>query len=125
VGFPPPKEADERSLVVKKEESAVLSCLGALLLLFIIIVGDAIGQGLAVSILWRWFTVPLFGLPELTLWQAIGVSLVVSAAMSENGNLDLNVETDPLTEALKAVGIIVLRPLLLLGVGWVVRALAF
>lgn len=109
---------------MKEEESAALSCLGALFLLFVIVAGDAIGQGLALSVLWRWFTVPLFGLPELTLWQALGVSLVVSAAMSKNVDLESG-ESDLLTQVLKAVAVIVLRPLFLIGIGWVVRALAF
>lgn len=110
---------------MKEEENAVLSCSGALFLLFVIIVGDAIGQGLALSVLWRWFAVPLFELPELTLWQALGVSLVVSAAMSKNVDLESNNESDLLTKIFKAVGVIVLRPLFLIGIGWVVRALAF
>lgn len=35
-------------------------------------------RGYVLSILWAWFMVPIFHLPELTIVQAIGVSFVVS-----------------------------------------------
>jgi hypothetical protein len=37
------------------------------LLLFIVIGGEA------VRLLWNWLLPPLFGRPEITLWQAIGI----------------------------------------------------
>jgi len=37
----------------------------------------SIFNGYALSVLWRWFVVPVFGLPELGIVSAIGISMVV------------------------------------------------
>ena len=43
------------------------------------IVGVSVAwDGYVLSILWRWFAVPLFHLPVLTIAQAIGVSVIVA-----------------------------------------------
>lgn len=34
-------------------------------------------QGVTLMLLWRWFAVPIFGLPALTIAQALGLSLIL------------------------------------------------
>lgn len=45
-------------------------------------------SGFVLSVLWRWFVVPPFGLPELTVAQALGIALVVNyVTRTYTGNL--------------------------------------
>ncbi len=56
---------------------------------FLAILGGAVGlgflwffgsiwSGYVLTILWHWFVVPTFQLPELTIFPAIGIAMVVS-----------------------------------------------
>jgi hypothetical protein len=59
----------------------ILVVLAAVLILAVmlgVIFGYALLDGFVLTKLWLWFMVPVFGLPELGLAQAIGISLVVS-----------------------------------------------
>jgi high-affinity Fe2+/Pb2+ permease len=51
----------------------ILAAIGIPLLL----AASSIWRGFALSILWGWFIVPVFGLPALSIPFAIGLSLVV------------------------------------------------
>jgi hypothetical protein len=54
-------------------ESAGLLLIGVLLQVPLTIL-----RGYAVAVLWAWFIVPLFGLPQLNIPYAIGLALTVS-----------------------------------------------
>ena len=53
------------------------SFLGVFALVFII---SGFIRGWALSVLWNWFAVPLFGLPALTVWAAYGLVLLLHVA---------------------------------------------
>ena len=38
----------------------------------------SIFNGYALSVLWGWFVVPVFGLPQISIVPAIGIAIVVS-----------------------------------------------
>lgn len=107
---------------MNKEENAALSCIGALGLLGFAVVGTVIGKGIAISYLWRWYAAPIFGLPVLTLWQAFGISLILSAAVSRHA---VDEAKSDLAIVSKVVGTVIFRPLFLLAIGWIVKAIAF
>lgn len=54
-----------------------MTILLAILLTIGLIAASSILNGWVLSILWGWFLVPIFGLPPLSIPQAIGVYLVV------------------------------------------------
>ncbi|MBH2008236.1 MAG: hypothetical protein I8H71_00915 [Xanthomonadaceae bacterium] len=54
--------------------SALLGGIAAIVLL---IVWGGFWAGLAVSVMWAWFIVPVFGLPALSIAQAYGIVLLV------------------------------------------------
>ena len=84
------------------------------------LVAGSMLKGYVFSILWAWFVVPTFGLPPLAIAPAIGVALLVSfltyqsdaTKTPEGGALDRFTETASLAFVV---------PVLVLGVGWVVR----
>ena len=106
------------------KDNAALSCMGAVTGLLILLVGGAALDGFTISILWRWFAVPLFGLPALTLWQALGVSLLASAITSNNSDFETD-DDDPFSAFVQVLLYFVMKAGILLGMGWIIRGLAF
>jgi hypothetical protein len=66
----------------KLEESIVkdksgLACLGAITLVPILFVVNSLLAGWVGGALWAWFVVPLFHVPSLLWWQAVGLAICV------------------------------------------------
>lgn len=55
----------------------MITKLFGLLIAGIIVAGSCILNGAVLKLIWGWFMLPIFGLPTLSLTQAIGVSLVI------------------------------------------------
>lgn len=102
--------------------SVVLVGFGVVAAAIALVVWGAFFAGLALSILWSWFMVPLFGLPTLTLWQAYGVALCFRALHGLGDN-------SPKREAVKVlIRATVGAPIIcavILAVGWCVKFWAF
>ena len=80
----------------------------------LIVVCGAILNGWTLSILWSWFFVSVLGLPELTIAQAIGVSLTINFLTAKAN--DLHCDTKD------ALAHMFVQPLVALGIGLVVRS---
>lgn len=63
---------------------AVSAILGGLAAIILLIVWGGFWTGLALSVLWGWFIVPVFGLPVLSIAQAYGIALVVACVASKS-----------------------------------------
>jgi len=61
-----------------EEENTLWGCFGVLVALIIGTILSTAVNGWALMTLWGWFVIPVFGLPSLSIVQAIGVALVVS-----------------------------------------------
>jgi len=96
----------------------VLSCVGVLALLGAYVVIQPILSGWALTHLWRWFIVPQFGVSELSIAEAIGISLVVSY-LTYHPVETKDDRSD--NEKYSAMIVYLLRPLITLAVGWVVH----
>jgi hypothetical protein len=75
-------------------------------------------NGFALTVLWGWFIVPVFGLPVLAIVPAIGLALVA-------GFLTHQVVKTPTGESLsdtlvKCLTISLSKPILFLLIGWIV-----
>jgi hypothetical protein len=55
----------------------VLTLFGGFVGVVILIAVSSIFNGYALSVMWGWFMVPVFQLPQLTVAPAIGIALVV------------------------------------------------
>jgi len=75
--------------------------------------------GYVLTVLWGWFVVPLFGLPELTIPAGLGLSLVVGY-MTKDGQ-QMKTGEDFGVAVFKALLGLLLKPAVALGVGWVIR----
>ena len=92
-----------------------LGCLGVASAMVI----SSIVGGWALSVMWGWFVVPLFGLPALSIPYAIGLSLTLNYLIA-NSDDKRNKDEDRTEAALYAIIIAFVRPLLVLFFGWIV-----
>lgn len=91
---------------------AVLAIVGMVALL----IASILLNGIALSVLWGWFLVPL-GLSEIGLAHAIGISMVVGLITYQE--IDSGGDNRSKDEAIGyALGAAIGRPLLLMALGW-------
>ena len=76
-------------------------------------------RGFILTKLWAWFIVPVFHLPMLSLWQAVGVSMLVGYMTMQGKTCYKNIEEDNL----KSLSINLLVPWFILFFGWIVHLL--
>jgi len=89
----------------------------------ILFVVTPICRGWAMSVLWRWFVVPAFELPSISITQAIGLILVLNYIVSWPAAK----KSEDERKALGILSLCLLRffyaavlPLLSVGLGWIV-----
>ena len=96
---------------------AIAAIVGIVALTAALIAVSSLLNGFVLSILWGWFIVPLFGLPQLSLPYAIGIGMVVSFLTYQH------VDSGKSENALATlVGLIIARPALTLLLGWIVQS---
>jgi hypothetical protein len=99
---------------------SILIALVGVCALFAVIALGMVWRGYVFSILWGWFAVPQFGLPELPVVAAIGVSILIGFAtyQHQRGPKDTRSTSDAIAVA---AGNVFLYPLMVLGLGWIVK----
>lgn len=73
--------------------------------------------------LWSWFAVPVFDLPHITLWMAVGLTSMVSAIYPISIMPSNDSEVDPHFRSIASF-LILVKPFLLLLVGYIAKELA-
>ena len=88
-------------------------------ILWIVLLAPAIiVWGWAFSLLWLWFTVPIAGLPALTIAQAAGLRLTLIIATSSVWHReDTRTQKEKFRDSILASFVM---PLLILGVAWII-----
>ncbi|MDB6061974.1 MAG: hypothetical protein JWM78_2077 [Verrucomicrobiaceae bacterium] len=77
-------------------------------------------NGWTLSIIWGWFISPLFNLPVLSISSAIGIALAAELLIRQSYN-EKRYENSEISEVIgRAVGEIVISPLVTVLIGWVV-----
>lgn len=77
-------------------------------------------DGWAIHLLWKWFAVPIFHLPELGIAESIGVAVLFRTLLATYERVDTEKEsTTQRNLNLFVVGLV--GPAVSLMVGWVVR----
>lgn len=87
--------------------------------LMLLILPISLWFGWAASVLWGWFVTPVFGLPQITITQAAGISLILALLRAK-----LASPKDETSLSVKALVIIVAPPLSV-AMGWILKWLAF
>jgi|SRR5579872_982799 len=84
------------------------------------LVVSAVLNGYALSILWRWFIVPVFHAPPLAIPEAIGIGLMVEYLTHQ---VSADNDDDKTFSQRMAYGIpmAIFKPLWVLAIGWVVH----
>lgn len=80
---------------------------------------SSLWSGYVLTIIWKWFMVPAFGLPALSIPMAIG--LIVTAHCIQKPPEPTTRETEPLAILKDGLSRLFLYPLISLLVGWVVH----
>lgn len=87
-------------------------------------VGSPVLNGWTLTLLWRWFVVPVFPVPPLTISAAIGISLVMAYLTHQCEDLRIKDERDPETKFGHALAWALAKPGCALLIGWIVVAVA-
>lgn len=98
---------DEQGLWVGIPLLLLLTCI-----LLFIVAAYLTYNGWAFATMWGWLIVPVFGLPLLTIPQAIGVSIVVTYPFMKIAKSEQEVH---------GWAVLWLRPLFMMGIAWVVK----
>ena len=95
-----------------------LAFLGVVGLGVVLVLGTIL-NGIALSIMWGWFIVPVFAAPPITVPAAIGLSIIIGYLTSDL-SLKREVSEDTTEAVIKLIMISILKPLAYLGFGYVV-----
>jgi hypothetical protein len=104
-----------------------VTCLGLIVSVAVLAIVVALANGWALVTIWNWFIPPIFGLTSLTLWQAVGVSMVFQlfvGVKSKSGDSDTKDKTFG-EVFLSSLITVLLTPLFTVLFAWVVLQLAF
>ena len=76
-------------------------------------------NGYTLSVLWSWFVATKFGLPTLTIVEALGLAIVVGYFTSSMATTDWGDESDK-QKTVRIVLLPFLKTGVFLGIGWVI-----
>lgn len=81
-------------------------------------------RGLVLAQLWKWFIVPAFGLPQISIPLAIGLSVILNyflVTKNKREDKDEKMNSEQLAEgAVKAITAEVVAAFFVLLVGWII-----
>ncbi len=98
-----------------------LAVFGGIIGISLLIALSSIFNGYTLSILWEWFIVPVFGLPQLSVAPAIGIALVIGY-LTHQSNPDVEEKERETSEKVaRVIATSIVRPLFVLLFGWVVH----
>jgi hypothetical protein len=102
------------------DNSETVGCIGKVFLASAVILIGALVGGFVVSTLWAWFVVPTFGIQPISIAQAIGLALVISAFKETKQD-----DADKYKTFFEKVAYIaiasIMSAVILLAMGWVVK----
>ena len=98
-----------------------LAVLGAIIGLPALIALSSIFNGYALKVLWGWFVVPIFNLPQLSIPAAIGIAMVVGYLTKDTSNDCKKADKSGAQKIGEAIGIAILKPSFSLFFGWIVQ----
>lgn len=103
---------------MNKTNDSLIACLGWLIAT-IIGIAMTIVQGWVLTVLWGWFIVPTFGITQLSIPVAIGISFIVSMFRS---HIPTNNKDESAEEKIGKIVGAILSPFFVLLFGWIVHS---
>lgn len=98
-----------------------MAALGIVLTAFFAIFLIAIVRGWVMTVLWSWFVVPTFHLPELSIPVAIGLSLMIGMFIAKRISAEKSEQKKSSSELVgEILGVGFGGPLLVLFFGWII-----
>jgi len=110
---------------VKKQVNG-MEALGTLVFMIVTLAATVGINGYVISVLWQWFIASTFGLMQITVVQAIGVSLFIAyfkpnkPALSSIHKANLESKESEGMKLLKMVGNAIFSGAVILGFGWII-----
>lgn len=111
-----------------RDNDVLTTCLGLITSILLLLVVGTLVDGWALSVIWNWFIPTLFKLTPLTLWQAIGVSMVFELFTRNNKKAKEKSDSDAKTAGQVVVASLVeviTVPVLSVFIAWIVLQFAF
>ncbi len=106
------------------EEEIMVVAIAKVILFGALIVIAVLLNGFAISVLWGWFLVPPFGLPELSTLQAIGIASIVIYLTHQYGSMFLLLEEYKGDQVFPfSLVITFFRPLFFISFGYIIHLL--
>jgi len=96
----------------------LIGIVGVIAVVFGLIALVSVIKGFVIAKIWLWFMVPIFGLPVLSIAQAIGVALVIGIFTNEHASLT---QQDDPKKKKNAILTGLLAPFMTLLFGWIVK----
>jgi hypothetical protein len=81
-------------------------------------------RGMVLSQGWSWFLATPFGLPEISIWHAAGIGLLIGMVTQGLQREDFNKEALD-NNAWKLIARVFVNPLFTLLIMWIVKGIAF
>lgn len=113
------RKAQEDKSLADEIWAASLTLIGAFAFIVATIAAAAALKGWVLTVLWGWFVVPVFHLPQLSLPAAIGLSAIVGYLTRENVDAVAPVRTRK--QKLGRAAFVWSGPFAALGFGWIVH----
>lgn len=108
----------------KEGQTLLAVILGGAVLIALVMGLAVVINGFVAMTLFNWFAVPIFGLPTIGFWAAAGLAILINwFTYTDTTTLAKDEETH--TAVVLFFNSFILRPILVLLVGWFVQGLAF
>lgn len=104
---------------MNEKNNVVLSCVGLVAIIVGTIVIGSIANGYTLSLLWKWFVVPVFDIPVLSVVQAIGFGMVITF-LTRHSTSSGDKAKDIYEAAGEMLGNAILYPVLVIALGYIV-----
>jgi len=102
-----------------KDNELGLACVGIGVLATLALVGGTLMNGWVLSILWGWFVVPVFGISQISVLQAIGLTAIINMLKSSRAK-ENNKGRETSEVIVELFAITIIAPLISLFFGWIV-----
>lgn len=93
----------------------------ALLAIPVVLIVSSISAGFVLSVLWGWFVVPIFGVPGLTIAQAIGFSMVVNFLTYQYNDNGSDKKEEKSKGIIYLISLAIARPVIVLAISYIVH----
>src|SRR5690606_38361726 len=93
----------------------------AMLAIPLVMIFSSVAYGFVLSVLWGWFIVPVFEIPDISILQAIGLSMVVGFLTYQHIESDKKSDRSLTESVIYMLMLAIIRPAIVLFIGYIVH----